>query len=229
MESQSRPQYQGVFRTLHLIVGSVSLFNYNLTNRQQTLNYYDGASGASYSQTVNAGGQTTRGVDIQIGTRAWHHFRPYATFEYLRSTIDNNIRVGNDLLPTAGKIAIRSPSKQAKLGLDYDNGSFWFSGQVIYVGKQYASFMNDSSVPQYVTNQVGIGYRFKNKGFMKSPQIQLNMTNLTGAKFRNGVYGFTTNANPTKGVYGTMIASGGLPSYYLNPPFSAMVTLSTGF
>lgn len=212
-----------------LLVGSVSFFNYNLTNRQQTLNYYDGTSGASYSQTVNAGGQTTRGVDVQLGTRSWHHFRPYVTFEYLRSTIDNNIRVGADLLPTAGKIAIRSPSKQAKFGLDYDDGSFWFSGQVIYVGKQYASFMNDSSVPQYVTNQVGIGYRFKNAGFMKSPQIQLNMTNLTGAKFRNGVYGFTTNANATRGVYGTMIASGGQPSYYLNPPFSAMVTLSTGF
>ncbi|WP_051535888.1 hypothetical protein [Asaia platycodi] len=64
---------------------------------------------------------------------------------------------------------------------------------------------------------------------MKSPQIQLNMTNLTGAKFRSGVYGFTTNLKPTKGVNGTMIAAGTQPTYYLNPPFSAMVTLSTGF
>lgn len=212
-----------------LLVGSISFFNYNLTNRQQTLNYYDGASGASYSQTVNAGGQTTRGVDIQLGTRPWHHLRPYVTFEYLHATIDNNIRVGADLLPTKGKIAIRSPKQQAGIGLDWDNGSFWFSGQVKYVGKQYATFMNDNSVPQYITNQVGMGYRFKNAGYLKSPQIQLNMTNLTGAKFRNGVYGFSTNANPVKGVYGTTIASGGMPSYYLNPPFSAMVTLSTGF
>ncbi|WP_438381605.1 TonB-dependent receptor [Asaia sp. BMEF1] len=211
-----------------LLIGSISFFNYNLTNRQQSLTYY-GPGNAVYSQTVNAGGQTTRGVDIQLGTRPWHHLRPYVTFEYLHATIDNNLRVGNDLLPTKGKIAIRSPQEQAGLGLDYDDGSFWFSGQIKYVGKQYSTFMNDNSVPQYITNQVGLGYRFKNAGFMKSPQIQLNMTNLTGAKFRNGVYGFQNNANAVRGVYGTMIAASGSPSYYLNPPFSAMVTLSTGF
>jgi iron complex outermembrane recepter protein len=73
-----------------------------------------------------------------------------------------------------------------------------------------------------------MGYRFHNAGFLKSPQIQLNMQNLTGAKFRSGVYGFTTNANAAKGVFGGTIA-GSAPSYYLQVPFSAMVTLSTGF
>lgn len=220
-----------------VIIGSVSFFNYNLTNRQQTLNYYGSTvngQGAQYSQTVNAGGQTTRGVDAQISTRPiWHHLRPYATFEYLHSTIDNNIRAATtagttDYLPTKGKIAIRSPKVQAGLGIDYDDGSFWFSGQLKYVGKQYATFMNDNSVPQYITNQIGMGYRFHNMGFMKSPEIQLNMQNLTGAKFRNGVYSFQTNANATRGVYGGTIA-GSAPSYYLQVPFSAMVTLSTGF
>ncbi|AQS88583.1 TonB-dependent receptor [Neoasaia chiangmaiensis NBRC 101099] len=210
------------------LIGSVSFFNYNLTNRQQSLSYYQ--NGAQYSQTVNAGGQTTRGVDVQLSTRPiWYHLRPYVTFEYLHSTIDNNIRDGADLLPTKGKIAIRSPKEQAGLGIDYDDGHLWFSGQVKYVGKQYASFMDDNSVPQYVTNQIGMGYRFHNFGYLKSPEIQLNMQNLTGAKFRNGIYGFTTNANAVKGVYGTTIAAGSAASYYLQPPFSAMVTLSTGF
>lgn len=215
-----------------VIVGSVSFFNYNLSNRQQSLNYY--LNGASYSQTVNAGGQTTRGVDVQLSTRPiWHHLRPYVTFEYLHSTIDNNIKAATttgttDYLPTKGKTAIRSPHEMAGIGIDYDDGSFWFSGQIKYVGKQYATFTNDSSIPQYITNNVGLGYRFHNAGFLKSPQIQLNMQNLTGAKFRSGVYGFTTNANATKGIYGGTIA-GSAPTYYLQVPFSAMVTLSTGF
>ncbi|MFT8809002.1 TonB-dependent receptor [Gluconobacter sp.] len=219
-----------------VIVGSVSFFNYNLSNRQQSLNYYLGgtANGASYSQTVNAGGQTTRGVDVQLSTRPiWHHLRPYVTFEYLHSTIDNNIAATttsgtSDFLRTKGKTAIRSPHEMAGIGIDYDDGSFWFSGQVKYVGKQYATFMNDNAIPQYITNNVGMGYRFHNAGFLKSPQIQLNMQNLTGAKFRSGVYGFTTNASATKGVFGGTIA-GSSPSYYLQVPFSAMVTLSTGF
>ncbi|AOX20745.1 TonB-dependent receptor [Kozakia baliensis] len=227
IEEELGYRYNGDF-----LVGSISFFNYNLSNRQQTLNYY--LSGAQYSQTVNAGGQTTRGVDVQLSTRPiWHHLRPYVTFEYLHSTIDNNIQASTtsgttDYLPTKGKIAIRSPKEQAGVGIDYDDGSFWFSGQIKYVGKQYASFMNDNSIPQYITNQIGLGYRFHNVGFMKSPQIQLNMQNLTGAKFRNGVYGFATNANATKGVYGGTVA-GSAPSYYLQVPFSAMVTLSTGF
>lgn len=219
-----------------VIIGSVSFFNYNLSNRQQSLNYYLGgtANGASYSQTVNAGGQTTRGVDVQLGTRPiWHHLRPYVTFEYLHSTIDNNIAATttsgtSDFLRTKGKTAIRSPHEMAGIGIDYDDGSFWFSGQIKYVGKQYATFMNDNAIPQYITNNIGMGYRFHNVGFMKSPQIQLNMQNLTGAKFRSGVYGFTTNAHATKGVFGGTIA-GSAPSYYLQVPFSAMVTVSTGF
>ncbi|GEN61076.1 TonB-dependent receptor [Acetobacter nitrogenifigens] len=215
-----------------VINASVSFFNYNLSNRQQSLNYYVGTT--PYSQTVNAGGQTTRGVDAQIGTRPiWYHIRPYATFEYLHSTIDNNIMASTtsgttDYLPTKGKIAIRSPKVQAGLGLDYDDGHLWISGQLKYIAKQYSTFMNDQSIPQYITNQVAVGYRFKSFGYLKSPEIQLNMQNLTGAKFRNGVYGFQTNANATKGVYGGTIA-GSSPTYYLQVPFSAMVTLSTGF
>lgn len=234
----SKPEYTieeeiGYRYTGDLILASVSFFNYNLTNRQQSLSYY-GEGNQVLSRTINAGGQTTRGVDAQISTRpVWHHLRPYATFEYLHSTIDNNLPVTTtsgaiDYLPTAGKIAIRSPKVQAGLGIDYDDGSFWFAAQLKYVGKQYATFMDDNSIPQYITNQVGMGYRFKSFGFLKKPEIQLNMQNLTGAKFRSGVYSFTTNANATKGIYGGTIA-GSSPSYYLQVPFSAMVTISTGF
>ncbi|MBS4074696.1 TonB-dependent receptor [Ameyamaea chiangmaiensis] len=220
-----------------VVVGSVSFFNYNMTNRLLTLTQYDGAGGASYSQTVNAGGQTSRGVDVQVATRPiWFHLRPYATFEYLSAKIDNNIattgtlngKTINDLLPTAGKTQINSPKVMAALGLDYDDGHLFIGGQLKYVGKQYSTLMNDNAIPQYLTNSVNIGYRFGNLGFMKSPQIQLNMSNLTNAKFRSGVYTFQNNANAVRGVYGSSI-SGSAPVYYLQTPFTAVVTLSTGF
>jgi len=237
----SKPEYDiqeevGYRYNGDVIIGSVSFFNYNFTNRQISLNYYN--NGAQYSSTVNAGGQTTQGVDAQISTRPiWFHLRPYATFEYLHTSIDNNIRTTGtlgsqtvtDYLPTKGKQAVRAPKEQAGLGLDYDDGSFWATADVKYVGKQYASFMNDNSIPQYITNDVAMGYRFKSFGYFKAPQIQLNMSNLTGAKFRNGIYGISNNANATTGVYGSKIAAGSSPSYYLLPPFTAVVTLSTGF
>ncbi|MBB2165162.1 TonB-dependent receptor [Gluconacetobacter sp. 1b LMG 1731] len=237
---QSSPEYAiheeiGYRYNDRLLVASLSFFNYNLTNRQQQLSYYLGTT--PITTTTNAGGQTTRGVDAQIGLKpVWNHLRPYATVEYLHSTIDSDIRTAGmrdgrqvtDYLPTAGKIAVRSPKIQAGLGLDYDDGNFWVSGQIKYIGKQYATFMNDSSIPQYITNNIAIGYRLKSNGIIKSPEIQLNLQNLTGAKFRNGIYGISNALRTTQGVYGSTIA-GSQPSYYLQPPFSAMVTVSAGF
>ncbi|GBR08650.1 TonB-dependent receptor [Gluconacetobacter liquefaciens NRIC 0522] len=223
-------RYNGRF-----FVGSISFFNYNLTNRQQQLSYYLGTT--PITSTTNAGGQTTRGVDIQLAMKpVWSHLRPYVTFEYLHSTIDSDIKTTGtldgqrvtDYLPTAGKIAVRSPKVQAGLGLDYDDGNFWMSGQIKYVGKQYATFMNDSAIPQYITNNIAIGYRLKTSGVIKSPEIQLNLQNLTGAKFRSGIYGIANALQTTRGVYGSTIA-GSQPSYYLQTPFSAMVTISAGF
>ncbi|WP_342627052.1 TonB-dependent receptor [Nguyenibacter vanlangensis] len=236
----SAPQYSiseevGYRYNGDLLVGSISFFNYNFTNRQLSLSFYQ--NGAPYSQTVNAGGQTSRGVDVQLATRPiWFHLRPYVAFEYLDARIDNNLaatgtlhgKTVNDYLPTAGKTQIESPKVQASLGLDYDDGSLFAGVQLKYTGKQYATFMNDSSIPQFITDNVNVGYRFHSVGFMKSPQIQLNMSNLTNAKLRSGIYTFQTNANTTTGVYGSTV-KGGLPAYYLQVPFTAVVTISTGF
>ena len=219
-----------------LIVGSISLFNYNFTNRQISLNFIN-ALGQNFSSTVNAGGQTTRGVDVQLSTRPiLFHLRPYASFEYLDARIDNNLAVTGtlgrksvaDYLPTTGKNAIASPHVQAKLGLDYDDGRFFLGADLDYVGKQYASFMNDESMPDFITNSVYSGYRFHRWGYLKAPQIQLNMQNLTGATYRTGVYTVSNNAKSTRGVFGSTIA-GSAPAYYLQPGFSAIVTLSSAF
>ncbi len=218
-----------------LIVGSISFFNYNFTNRQISLNYFEGTT--PYSSTVNAGGQTTRGVDIQLSTRPiLFHIRPYATFEYLDATIDNNLsatgtlggKTVNDYLPTTGKQAIASPHVQAKLGLDYDDGTFFLGADLDYVGQQYSTFMNDEKMPDYITNSVYAGYRFHSFGRFKAPQIQINSGNLTGATYRTGVYTVQNNAQPTKGVFGSTIA-GSAPAYYLQPGFYIAATLSTAF
>ncbi|MCQ8240227.1 TonB-dependent receptor [Rhizosaccharibacter radicis] len=224
-------RYNGDF-----LVGSISFFNYNFTNRQIGLNFLD-AGGAPFSQTVNAGGQTSRGVDVQVSTLPiLYHLRPYATFEYLDARIDNNLQATGtlrgksvvDYLPTTGKVAVQSPHVQAGLGLDYDDGHLFGGVDLKYVGQQYSTFMNDEKMPDYVTNSVYGGYRFHRYGVLKAPQIQLNLLNLTGATFRNGVYTVQNNARPTKGVFGSTIAAS-TPAYYLQPGFAAICTLSTAF
>ncbi|MDN7350113.1 TonB-dependent receptor [Acetobacter senegalensis] len=209
-----------------LLVGSLTLFNYNFTNRQiETLGVING----SYvSSTLNAGGQTSRGVDVELGLRPWHHFSPYVSGEYLHATIDNDLMSGGDLLPTRGKRAVRSPTLQAAAGLTYDDGHAFGVFTVKYTGHQYATFMNDERMPDYVTANMAVGYRFNDASFLHRPELRMNFINITNQRYLSGVADPTSNAKDTPGRYGTTIA-GESPDYYIGGGFAALFTASTGF
>lgn len=55
----------------NLVVGSLTLFNYDFTNREIQTQI------GQVDSTINGGGQTSRGVDVEIGLKPWHHFAPY--------------------------------------------------------------------------------------------------------------------------------------------------------
>jgi iron complex outermembrane recepter protein len=213
------------------LIASVILYNMNIVNRLLTLNTYQ--NGVQISRTLNAGGQTSRGVDVQLATTPfWGRFTPYVTFAYLNARQDNNVEAATttgqtDYLPTAGKTQILSPHYQAGLGLTYDDGHFFGNLNVRYVGTQYATLMNDETVPGYVTDSMTFGYRRARLGFLKTPKIQVSLNNLNGSTQRIGVYGYTNNARATRGVFGGTIA-GSSPTYYIDPGFAALMTVSVG-
>lgn len=238
--SSQKPEYSieeeiGYRYTSDLFLADIAFFNYNFTNRQLSLPIYQ--NGALISQNINAGGQTSRGVDIEFATRPiWHHLRPFASFEYLHTSIDSNLPTtdmsgSNNYLPTKGKEQIMSPSIQAALGLDYDDGNLFINADIKYIGKQYSTFMNDAYIPGYFTDNVTIGYRFHHMKYVHAPQVQLNLANIADAKERTGVYSFGTNANSTTGTASTSnrTISGSQPTYYLMPGVTAMISVSAGF
>lgn len=206
------------------VMASISFFNYNFTNRQ--ISTLGGGSG-SVNQSINAGGQTSRGIDIEAGLQPWHHISPYISGEYLHATIDNNLAVGGDLLPTMGKTAVRSPEFQAGLGLNYDDGTFFGQFDLKYVDSQYSTFMNDESIPGYVTTDLSIGYRLPKFGLPARPQLKLNFINL-GSDYLSGVANPTSNAKDTVGKYGTLIA-GSSPTYYLSSGLAVLFTAKQAF
>ena len=208
------------------VVGSLTLFNYNFTNRQiATLAMINGAP---VDSTINAGGQTSRGVDVEIGLRPWHHISPYLSGEYLHATIDNDLYSGGDLLPTRGKRAVRSPTLQAAAGLTYDDGHFFGVMTVKYTGHQYATFMNDERMPSHVTGNLALGYRMNDVSVLHRPEFRMNFINITNQHYLSGVADPTMNAHDTQGRYGTTIA-GQAPDYYIGGGFAALFTASTGF
>ncbi|MFT8611563.1 MAG: TonB-dependent receptor [Gluconobacter oxydans] len=216
----------GYRRTGRWIIGSLTLFNYNFTNRQISTQAVQ--NGSIVSTTMNAGGQTSRGVDVEIGLRPWHHFSPYVSGEYLHATIDNDLMSGGDLLRTRGKIAVRSPTLQAAAGLSYDDGHIFGVATVHYTGHQYATFMNDERVSDHTTGDLAIGYRFSDHVHLHQPTLRMNFINITNEHYLSGVASPTLNAKDTTGVYGTTIA-GSAPSYYIGGGFAALFTASTGF
>lgn len=214
----------GYRRTGRWIIGSVTFFNYNFTNRQITTQNTTG----TMSYSVNAGGQTSRGIDIEFGTRPWHHISPYMSFEYLHATIDNNLPSNGDMLPTKGKIAVRSPHIQAAVGLRYDDGHIFGMITAHYTGSQYSTFMNDERMPAYTTADLSMGYRFCNISMLHHPTMRLNFLNITNQHYLSGVRSSQFNAQNTTGLHGSTIA-GTSPRYYIGGGFAALFTASTGF
>lgn len=208
------------------VTGSLTLFNYNFTNRQ--VETVVPVNGSFISSTINAGGQTSRGVDIEAGLHSWHHFSPYVSAEYLHATIDNDIASNGDLLPTRGKTAVRSPKVQAAVGLTYDDGHVFGVFSAKYMGRQYATFMNDERMPSYVTASMALGYRFSKIFFLNAPELRMNFINITNQHYLSGLASPTLNARTTTGRRGSSIA-GEDPTYYIGGGFAALFTASGRF
>ena len=224
-----KPEYStsedfGYRYTGPLITATATVFNFYFTNRQVATQ----VGGNLISESVNAGSQSTYGLDVEAGTRPWHHISPYISGEYLHSVDDSNFAVGTTALPTAGKTAVRSPEFQGALGLNYDNGTFFANFNVKYVDTQYATFMNDEKIPAYATVNVGIGARLPSAGLKAGPELKLNLINLTGLNYLASVASPTPNAHDATAVDGSTIA-GAPPNYYLSGGFAAMFTATQAF
>jgi len=204
-----------------LIIGSATFFNYNFTNRQLSSTNVAGGE-AGY---VNAGGQTSRGVDVELGLRPISHWSPYISGEYLNSHYNNNTPIGNDYLPTAGKVSVESPPYMFTAGLSYDDSTFFGNLMVMYKAYQYTTFMDDQKIPGYVQANMALGYRIKQFAAKYHPELKLNFINIGNVHYLSSQYSVTTNAQTQKGIYGTSIP-GSEPVYYVGGGFAAVVSLS---
>lgn len=214
------------YRHTGLVNVSAALFNYNMTNRQVSSTVF--INGVATSASINAGGQTVRGAQLEVSLRPWHHFSPYMSGQYLHATMDNNFWTGTAMLPTAGKTAIKSPTFTGALGVSYDNGHFFGSYTMNYVGSQYSTFMNDEKVPSYFTANLSLGYRLPDVGFTKHPQIQLNLINMGNSGYLSGVSGVTPNAKTATAIGGAKVA-GSAPTYFVGSGFAGVLGFTTGF
>jgi hypothetical protein len=88
--------------------------------------------------------------------------------------------------------------------------------------------MNEESMPGYLHNDFTLAYQPPDWRGLHNSKIQLNISNIGNSLFRNGVYYAPLNAQNTVGTQGGVIP-GSSPSYYVEPAFAAVVSVSTSF
>jgi iron complex outermembrane receptor protein len=123
---------------------------------------------------------------------------------------------------------VLSPRSATSGGLNFDDGAFFASVEGTYISDQYSTFMNVEKLPGYATAHANIGYRFTSIGFVKKPQMQLAMTNITNKTYLSGIQGVTSNAQATPARNGTTIA-GSAPTYLIGGGFGISGTFSAAF
>ena len=205
---------------------SVTGFHYKFRNRQLATVVDQG--GAQVNATINAGGQTSYGVDAEIDYRPVAGVGLYISGEYLRARIDDDLPVGADFLPTRGKHAVSSPTVQFGAGGIYDDGRFFGSVASKYIGRQYASFMNDEAIKGYATLDLSVGMHLADWLDGKRTDLRVNAINVTDPHVLAGVQSVSTNAQDTIGRNGTVIA-GSPPAYYVGSGAAVMATISRAF
>lgn len=205
---------------------SLTAFHYHFRNRQIATVVNSG--GALVNSTVNAGGQTSYGLDGEIDYRPAAGVSIYVSGEYLHARIDGDLPVGDDYLPTRGKHAVSAPTVQFGLGGTYDDGRLFGSAALKYVGRQYATFTNDESIPGYATLDLSIGVHLAGLIDAQRMDLRVNAINVTDPRVLSGVSSVSTNAQDTIGRNGTLIA-GSAPAYYIGSGRAVVVTLSRAF
>ncbi|WP_448536914.1 TonB-dependent receptor [Sphingobium yanoikuyae] len=205
---------------------SLTGFHYHFRNRQVATVIDSG--GALVNSTINAGSQNSYGLDGEIDYRPAKGMSIYASAEYLHTRLNDDLAINGDYLPTRGKRAVSAPSFQFALGSTYDDGRLFGSSALKYVGRQYATFMNDESIKGYATLDLSVGVHLAGLIDAQVMDLRINAINVTNPRVLSGIYAISTNAQDTVGRNGTLIA-GSAPTYYVGSGRAVVATLSRAF
>jgi iron complex outermembrane recepter protein len=212
-----RSQHDFNFGPISGIDGQVSVYHVDFSNRLLSISPTPVISSIVGGAPIiaNVGSVTTNGVDIAGTLHFGDHFSFYDALSYNQSQYNDNYLSGTTVVPTSGKNVPGSPEWLNKFILSANYGAI--SGQLVgdYVGKVYATYTNDLSVPSYFLLSAQASYAIPGSfGILHNAKISLNVSNLLQKK---GAYEVVVGA--ASGTYNT----------YPIPPRQFFVTFSASF
>ncbi|TWB27724.1 TonB-dependent receptor [Nitrospirillum bahiense] len=204
-------------------ISSVTVFNTNYSNRQQSL--FDVTANTTVSK--NIGGVIIKGLEAEVGTKPIDGFSAYMSTAYTQSHLKNDLYVGlangsTVPLPTAGKQLTDTPEWLVSGLLRYERDSYFAQIQGKYTAHRFSTLTNDEEVPSFYTFDVAAGYTLPEALTGRfATKLVLSVTNLFDKRYLGGI-NFGNNAQPYNGV------AANLPSYQPAPPrfISAKMTVT---
>jgi iron complex outermembrane receptor protein len=200
--------------------GQISYYHVDFSNRllaiSPTTVITSIISGAAILQ--NVGSVKTDGVDLAGTLRFGQHFSIYNAVSYNNSKFQDNYTVGiaQTVVPTAGKQVPGSPKWTNKTVVSANYGIF--DGQLVgdYLGRRFATYTNDLSIPGYFTlaGRIGAAIPMSGGSRIKALNVSLNVTNITNKKAAS-----TLSIGAASGTYNA----------FPLPPRQFFGTVSVGF
>jgi len=162
--------------------GQVSVYHVNFKDRLLTISPTPVISSIIGGNPVlaNVGNVKTDGIDLSGTLHFGRRFSIYNALSYNRSQYDDNYLNGATTVPTSGKNVPGSPEWMDKFVATLNLGQTEVSLQGEYVGKRYATYTNDLSVPSYFLMNLAVGGKlpFLDGGWVKNARYRATVTNL---------------------------------------------------
>ena len=158
------------------------------------------------SVLVNVGSVTTDGADVAFTLHFGEHFQFYDAISYNRSRYSSSYTTGATaggvpvVVPIAGKEVPITPDWLNKFIASTTWGAFEAQISGDYVGRRYATYLNDLAIGGQFQMGVQASYTFEDVGIaeLKSFKISGNILNLTDAK---GISTIGVPGSPPSGGY----------------------------
>ena len=198
------------------IQGQVNYYHVDFSNRLLSISSapFILALVAGPAILTNVGSVQTDGVDLAATVHLGSHISVYDAVSYNRSIYADNYTSGVTVVPTAGKDVPGDPRWLNKFVVSGNYGPFEAQVTGDFVGKRFATYTNDRSVPSYFMTGLEASYRlpFSGRGFIQGAKFSVNVTNLGDIKgvstvvVGNAAVNYGVFPIPPRMIFGTLTA-----------------------
>lgn len=203
---------------LTAVEGQISAYHVDFSNRllQISSTQVIGSVLGGASILQNVGDVRTNGIDAAATLRFGSAVSLYNALSYNRSRYADSYTSGTTVVATAGKDVPNVARWLNKTVLTLNSGPFEVQAIGDYVGRRFATYTNDQSIPGRFLLNVQASYTLPQEvvAGLHNLRLSVNITNLTA---RRGVYE----------IAGVGVAK--TYNTYAQPPRMAFFTLSGGF